>query len=148
MIFSGRGAMPFMRKVRVTNQSITHTINSDELLSGSYLFATVQPDYSLSATEYMMLKNSWVSLYAWALNIAFATFGYGLSVLPKLLSGPNAGTVEALSNGEWGALAVGVGLVILCCIIGYCLPNERKEAMNSIRQHFKSAPKTRQPVRS
>ncbi|WP_252959045.1 hypothetical protein [Pseudomonas simiae] len=139
--------MALIRKDRITNQSVTQTVNSDHLLSGSYLFATVQADYSLSATEFMMLKNRWVSLYAWALNIAFATFGFGMSVLPKFISGPDAGSVNALSKGEWWTLAVGMGLVILFCLIGFFLPNERKEAMNSIKEHFKIMPKSRQQIR-
>jgi hypothetical protein len=136
-----------MKRVRYTNENITETLKSSELLSGSYFFATVQADYSLSATEYMMLKNGWVSIYSWALNVGFATFGYALSVLPKLLSGADAYKFTALSGGEWSTLGVGVGLVVLLCGIGFFLPNDRKEAMKAIKEHFKKAPKSRQQVR-
>ena len=134
-------------KSRFTNENITSTVESNDLLTGSTLFATVQADYSLSAAEYMMLKSNWVSLHVWAMNIGFATFGFTLSLLPKVISADSGVNFDALVKGEWVALSIGVGVVVLLSLVGFCGPSEKKEIMKAIRLHFKNAPKVRQPVR-
>lgn len=126
-------------------------LNSDDLYSGSTLFATVQADYSLSASEYMMLKSTWVSMHVWAINILFVTLGFALSILPKFISSvmsdaANPSSISAVTSAEWITLAGGCILVVVLWIIGCLLPNDRKEIMKSIKDHFRLSPKTRQRV--
>jgi hypothetical protein len=136
-----------IKKTRYTNENITEPLQTNDIFSDGYLFATVQADYSLSATDYMMLKNGWVSLYAWSLNIFLATFGYAMSVMPKFLSGEMAYKLEALSKGEWNTLGAGSALALLIFAVGFFMPNEKKQVMRAIDKHFKNAPKSRQQVR-
>lgn len=121
-------------------------LNSDDLYSGSTLFATVQADYSLSASEYMMLKSTWVSLHVWAVNIFFVTLGFALSILPKSITGLREGSGVSVSFGEWVTLCCGCGIVFVLWVVGCCWPNDRKEIMSSIKKHFKDSPKFRQRV--
>lgn len=126
-------------------------LKSDDLYSGSTLFATVQADYSLSASEYMMLKSTWVSMHVWAINILFVTLGFALSILPKFISSvmndtANPSVISAVTSAEWITLAGGCVLVLLLWIIGCLLPNDRKEIMKSIKDHFRLSPKIRQRV--
>lgn len=126
-------------------------LKSDDLYSGSTLFATVQADYSLSASEYMMLKSTWVSMHVWAVNILFVTLGFALSILPKFIStlmsdAGNPSVISAVTSAEWITLAGGCIIVIILWVIGCLLPNDRKEIMKSIKNHFKLSPKIRQRV--
>lgn len=123
-------------------------LRSDELYSGEYLtVATVQADYSLSATEHVILKNQWVSIYGWALNVGFATFGYFLSILPKVLAYLENPESPSVAKGEWIALAFGCAAVLVLCLVGWCWPNDRKKLLKTIDEHFAKAPKSRQRVR-
>lgn len=74
-----------MNKKKYNNENITQTLFTDDMFSG-ISFATIQADYPLSAADYMQLKNGWVSVHGWALNVGFATFGYALSIFPKIFS--------------------------------------------------------------
>lgn len=134
-----------MNKKKYNNESITETLFTTDMLSG-ISFATTQPDYPLSAADYMQLKNGWVSVYGWALNVGFATFGYALSIFPKVFSGFLGGN-EVVNKGEWITLGVGVVLMLGLCLLGFVLPNDKKNIMKAIKDHFKTAPKTRQAVR-
>ena len=134
-----------MRKTTFNNENLTQTVITDDIYSG-IAFATIQADYTLSAAEYMQLKNGWVTAYGWALNVGFATFGYALSIFPKMYSN-FFGEDEAVSKGEWVTLGGGVIVVLVLCVLGLCLPSDKKNIMKAIHEHFKNAPKTRHPVR-
>ncbi|MBI6918188.1 hypothetical protein JET68_05195 [Pseudomonas monteilii] len=124
------------------------SLDAGDLYSGEYLsVATVQADYSLSATEHVILKNQWVSIYGWALNVGFATFGYFLSILPKLLAYLENSANPSVAKGEWIALAFGSVAVVVLCLVGSCWPNDRKKLLKAIDEHFAKAPKSRQRVR-
>lgn len=134
-----------MIKKKFRNENLTQTLITDEMFSG-IAFATIQVDYTLSAADYMQLKNGWVSAYGWALNVGFATFGYALSIFPKMYSSFFGGN-ESVSKGEWVTLGGGVTVVLILCFLGFCLPSDKKKVMKAINEHFKTAPKTRHPVR-
>ena len=122
-------------------------LDSDSLYSGEYLsVATVQADYSLSASEHVVLKSGWVSVYGWALNVGFATFGYFLSIFPKLVAYLENSANPAVAKGEWWALGLGCGAILVLCAIGYFCPNDKRTLMKAIDQHFTDAPKVRRRV--
>ncbi|MNC03374.1 hypothetical protein D3C81_1054360 [compost metagenome] len=135
-----------MAKTNFKNETLTQTIVTDDIYSG-IAFATIQVDYTLSAVDYMQLKNGWVSAYGWALNIGFAIFGYALSIFPKMYSS-FIGSGDVVSKGEWVTLGGGVVVVLVLCLLGLCLPSDKKKVMKAMSEHFKNAPKTRHPVRS
>lgn len=121
-------------------------LDADSLYSGEFMVATVQADYSLSASEHVILKNGWVSAYSWALNVGFATFGYLLSVLPKFIAHLENESNPPLSSGEWWTLGAGVGLVVVLFLIGCVCKNEKKDLLKAIDEHFRTAPKVRRRV--
>ncbi|MDF4211066.1 hypothetical protein P2W50_30915 [Pseudomonas protegens] len=134
-----------MIKKKYNNESLTQTLFTDDMLSG-ISFATIQADYPLSAADYMQLKNGWVSVHGWALNFGFATFGYALSIFPKIFSLFLGGN-EVVNKGEWVTLGLGGGVALVLYLLGFFLPSDKKTIMKSISDHFKHTPKTRQPVR-
>ncbi|WKC46140.1 hypothetical protein [Pseudomonas veronii] len=134
-----------MNKKKYNNENITQTLFTDDMFSG-ISFATIQADYPLSAADYMQLKNGWVSVHGWALNVGFATFGYALSIFPKIFSSFFGGS-EVVNKGEWVTLGLGVVVVLALYLLGFFLPSDKKIIMKAISDHFKTTPKTRQPVR-
>ena len=81
----------------------------------------------------------------WALSTLFASIGYGMSILPKWIS-EISGKPEKVSQSERAVLALGIAVSILLIVVNKFIPNEKKELLNRMAHHFKSAPKTRQFV--
>jgi len=127
------------------NQVITHTVMTENLFTGVSI-GTFQEDFQLCEADFLRLKNDGTPLTSWSLNIFFASIGYGMSILPKWIS-EISGKTEKVSQSEWAVLALGLAMSLLLFIVGKFIPNEKKELLNRMTQHFKSAPKKRQFVR-
>lgn len=127
------------------NLVITQTVMAENLLTGVSI-GTFQEDFRLCEADFLRLKSDGTPLSTWSVNILFAAIGYGISILPKWFS-EIAGKPEKVSQAEWAALAAGLAFSLLLFIIGKIMPNERKELLTRMAQHFKLAPKTRQFVR-
>jgi hypothetical protein len=127
------------------NQVITHTVTTGSLFTGVSI-GTLQEDFQLCEADFLRLKNEGTPLTSWSLNILFAAIGYGLSILPKWIS-EIAGKPEKVSQSEWAVLAISLTASLLFFIVGKFIPNEKKDLLNQMSQHFKSAPKTRQLIR-
>lgn len=126
------------------HQTITQTIITESIFSGLSI-GTFQEDFQLCEADFLRLKSGENPLINWALNVFFATFGYGLSILPKWIS-EISGRPEKVSSSEWIVLIIGIIGSLILYGIGKCITNEKKEILNRISLHFKSAPKTRQFV--
>lgn len=127
------------------NQVITQTLPTGNLLTGVSI-GTFQEDFQLCEADFLRLKNDGTPLSSWSTNILFAAIGYGISILPKWFS-EMAGKPEKVSQAEWIALAASLAVSLLLFLIGKLMPNEKKDLLSRMSQHFKSAPKSRQFVR-
>lgn len=127
------------------NQVITHTVTTENLFTGVSI-GTFQEDFQLCEADFLRLKNEGTPLTSWSLNILFAAIGYGMNILPKWIS-EIAGKSEKVSQSEWAVLAISLAASLLFFIVGKFFPNEKKELLNRMAQHFKSAPKSRQFIR-
>lgn len=127
------------------NQVITHTVVTDNLFTGVSI-GTFQEDFQLCEADFLRLKNDGTPLGTWSMNILFAAIGYGISILPKWFS-EIAGKQEKVSQAEWAALAAGLVVSLAIFVIGKFFPNEKKDLLSRMDQHFRSAPKSRQFVR-
>ncbi len=127
------------------NQVLTQTVLAENLLTGVSI-GTFQEDFQLCEADFFRLTNDGTPLSTWAANILFAAIGYGISILPKWFS-ELAGKPEKVSQAEWAALAAGLAVSFLLFIAGKYMPNERKDLLNRMAHHFRSAPKSRQVVR-
>lgn len=125
------------------NQVITQTVMTENLFTGLSI-GTFQEDFQLCEADFLRLRNEGTALTTWSLNILFASIGYGMSILPKWIS-EIAGKAEKVSQSEWAALGLAASLVLF--LTSKFIPNEKKELLKRMDQHFKSAPKTRQFVR-
>ncbi|MDH0571547.1 hypothetical protein N7668_09820 [Pseudomonas fulva] len=119
----------------------------EDVFSGTYFIAAVQSDYYLSAADYWRLKSGWVSLYGWALNVGFATFGYALSAIPKVYSNFENKVEPYIAMADWVPVAIGMILVVALSVAGKCMPSDRKRVLKSMDEHFSNSPITRQPFR-
>lgn len=127
------------------NKVITQTVMADNLFTGLSI-GTFQEDFQLCEADFLRLRNERTPLSNWSLNILFATIGYGISILPKWIS-DLAGKPEKVSLSEWAALVAGLAVSLALYLIGKLFPNEKKQLLGRMAQHFKCAPKTRQFVR-
>ena len=134
-----------MAKTIYQNEIIGSTIATPDLLSGA-IIGTFQEDYRLCEADYVRLKTGKPMTLGWAMSILLATFGYSLSLIPKLL-GELTGKPVEIAKAEWLTLLIGLCLSGLLYILGLYLPNERKAVMKDIENHFKKAPKSRQIIR-
>jgi hypothetical protein len=128
------------------NQVITHTLVTQENLLTGVSIGTFQEDFQLCEADFLRLKSEGSPMATWSLNILFACIGYGMSILPKWIS-EISGKAEKVTQSEWAALALGIAESVVLFTINKFIPNEKKELLNRMSQHFKSAPKTRQLVR-
>jgi hypothetical protein len=127
------------------NQVITQTVMTENLFTGVSI-GTFQEDFQLCEADFLRLRNEGTALTTWSLNILFASIGYGMSILPKWIS-ELAGRGEKVSQSEWTALAACLAVSLVLFVVSKFTPNEKKELLKRMDQHFKSAPKTRQFVR-
>ncbi|WP_447837508.1 hypothetical protein [Aeromonas salmonicida] len=127
------------------NQVITQTLETGNLLTGVSI-GTFQEDFPLCEADFLRLKNDKNLWSAWSLNILFTVMGYGMSLLPKLLS-EIVGKPEKVTQTEWWALVIGLAVSFVFFLIGNYRPNDKTELLSRMATHFKSAPKTRQYIR-
>jgi hypothetical protein len=134
-----------MTKNVYENEVFRETVVTDNLLTGMSI-GTLQADFLLCEADFLRLKGGSSAFVTWSLNVLFATIGYAMSILPKWIS-ELAGKPEKVSQSEWTTFAIGLSISFILLLISKAMPNEKKELLNSISQHFKSAPKSRQLVR-
>lgn len=127
------------------NQVITQTVMTENLFTGVSI-GTFQEDFQLCEADFLRLSNEGTALTTWSLNILFASIGYGMSILPKWIS-DLAGKPEKVSQSEWTVLAGCLAVSLVLFLASKFVSNEKKELLNRMTQHFKSAPKTRQFIR-
>lgn len=143
MIESAKGEA--MAEGTLENQVITQTVVTEDLFTGLAI-GTIQEDFQLCEADFLRLKNDGTPLSTWSTNILFAAIGYGISILPKWIS-ELAGKPEKVSQAEWIALAASLAISLVLFLIGRLMPNEKKDLVSRMAQHFKSAPKSRQLIR-
>ena len=127
------------------NQVITQTLVTENLFTG-YAIGTFQENFQLCEADFLRLKNESSTWTTWSLNVLFASIGYGFSILPKWIS-EITGKPEKVSQSEWIALFVCLAVCFVLFLLSKLIPNEKKELLKRMDQHFKSAPKTQQFVR-
>lgn len=131
-----------MTEGTLENQVITQTVVTENILTGGSI-GTFQEDFQLCEADFLRLRNEGSLFSAWSLNILFATIGFGMSILPKWIS-EISGKLEKVSQGEWVTFFAGMVVSALLFCINKFVPNEKKELLNRMAVHFKSAPRTRQ----
>jgi|GEM_PF-2336187 len=125
----------------VHDRIITETLSAPGLLNGICI-GTFQEDFSLCEADFLRLLNEGTKLTSWSLNILFIAIGYGMSIAAKLLSDFIEKT-DSVSDAEIVILAVSFLTSLVLYFVGKLLPNERKNLISKISNHFKTAPKSR-----
>jgi hypothetical protein len=125
-----------MTKNVYKSEVIRETVVTEDLLTGVSI-GTWQADFLLCEADFLRLKSEGSAFVTWSLNVLFATFGYTMSILPKWIS-ELAGKPEKVSQSEWITFTIGLGISIILFIVSKkAMPNEKKELLNRISQHFK-----------
>jgi hypothetical protein len=123
-----------MTEINIENQELTNTQFVPNLLTGSDI-GTWQACYLLREVEFERIEHGKSITYIWANSIALTVFGFGLSLIAKGYSDSSI-----ITQGEWIALALGVGASGILYGIGHFIPNNRKKVMKKIELHFETAP--------
>ena len=135
-----------MPKTIYKDETISATLATPNLLSGK-IIGTFQEDYPLCEADYLRLKTtSRPVIWGFANLIFLPTLGYAISLIPKFIDKFNEKPVE-FAISEWLPLLIGICLSSILYLIGLKLPNDRKDIMTKIDDHFKQAPKSRQIIR-
>jgi hypothetical protein len=124
---------------------LTETFFATDLLSGTSI-GTWQEDYPSREVDFERIKHSKPMTFIWADSILLTTLGFGLNLLAKGYS-YLTGNTPPICKGEWIAFFSGLTVSVVLYIAGHFLPNERKNIMAKIEQHFKNAPTIRQAYR-
>jgi hypothetical protein len=130
-----------MESKEVKGEQVTEPYLVPNLLSGASI-GTWQEDYPLREVDFERIKHGKPITFVWAHSFLLTSFGFGLSLIAKGYS-----DMALIKQGEWIALAVGLLFSVVMYLIGFLMPNKRKETMNRIEEHFKKAPTSRQAFR-
>lgn len=134
-----------MPKTIYKNETISSTIATADLLTGK-IIGTFQEDYPLCEADYLRLKTSRPAIWGFANLIFLPTLGYAISLIPKLIDKFSEKPVQ-FAISEWLPLLIGICSSSILYLIGCTLPNDSKDIMTKIENHFKQAPRSRQIIR-
>ena len=129
----------------VKNQSFTKPLKVNNVLTGIAL-GTFQENFQLCEADYIRLMDTSTALMTWAVVVFSAAIGFGISILPKL-SSQLLGGGEKVSGYEWIALIISILTSLLLFGIGKFIPNKKTKLIKEMKDHFESAPRTRQLVK-
>lgn len=106
--------------------------------------SSTQKDFPLCESDYLRLKNGKSKSENASLSFFLASIGFGIAFIAKYAASIIDKEEFAPETWEWIApLMTGGVSFIIYLIVLFCIENERKEVMTAIREHFKTAPRTR-----
>lgn len=132
---------------RVSNQTLTETVVLGENPLTGARVGSFQVDFPLCEADYVRLRHGDTWLSRISASIFSGAMGFGISILPKLISQHNGGK-DSVSMPEWQAFGWVAGLGGATLLVSFLLPNEKKRVLSKIAAHFESEPRTRQLLRS
>lgn len=127
------------------NQQLNTPIVIGDLLSDQSI-TTIQTPFLLTQVDFVYLCGRPPMTASWATNLLFAVVGYAVSLGPKLLA-TLKGEPSQVSSAEWTTIALGIALALMLYAIGLAMPNERKNLLKRISDHFKNAPASHHVVK-
>lgn len=102
-----------------------------------------QEPFYLVEADFIRLKHDRPAIFIWAERLLIASLGYGLSLIGKVVSGLVTGQTPEIKIWELITFLAALFIGLITIIIGHFLPNERKNVINDIQNHFRSAPRSR-----
>ncbi len=104
----------------------------------------IQEYYLLCEADYLRIKNVFQDLSSYILGIFSASVGMTIIWLAKLFQVYVMGITLAIDTYEWLAPLIGFFISLALLIICRFVPNEKKQVMNAIKDHFYKAPRKKQ----
>jgi len=93
-----------------------------------------QSTFPLTHVDYLHLTGRPPITETYAINWLFAVLGFALSLSPKFLellrgqAGP--------TTNEWLSLAGGAAVALIIYLVGWLLPNSRRDLLKRLKKHF------------
>ena len=129
-----------------SGQVITETFSMDEDVNTRPAILISQEPFNLTEADFLRIKGGRTKASGAANGILLTSLGMAFILLLKYLQAKASGggfTVQVL---EWLAPAIGLGIASLLYLLDRILPNEKKQVMRDIENHFSEAPRTRHLV--
>ena len=130
----------------IHGKTFAETVHLEEQITSEPTICSLQADFLLCEADFLRIKSGKPMTLNWAHSIFLTTIGIGLLIFGKYLS-TKWGYQAEIFLGEWIACGAGILLSIILYFVGIALPNERKEVIKRITEHFKKAPRTRHLMR-
>ena len=118
------------------------TINQSVMVNGSVM---TNPQITIPRTPYLLERYDFDKLIKGeSLSLTFATIlmgaaiGLFVNMLAKLI-GSNIDETIVFDNWELFAFLISLGLMGICYLINYLVPNERRRIITVIKAHFKNS---------
>lgn len=119
-------------------KQLSQPVTVNDLFNGQSV-TTMQQPYLLTEADFLRLKGSPPITATLATIVFSGTVGYALSLGPKITPMLGGGQSQ-LTSGEINTMIAGTILSFALYIIGFCLPNDKKNIMKKITRHFDNAP--------
>jgi hypothetical protein len=129
------------------DQIFTKTFSVDENISTEPAIHISQEAFPLCEADFLRIKKGESLPMNWAKGILLTSIGLLLSVAAKFFQSKLTGVSLNMEMWEWGAPVLGLILSLLLYVIALIVPNERKQVMKDIQNHFSEAPRRRHLIR-
>jgi len=126
--------------------SQTFWVKEEEVRQEARIEIAQEPFY-LTEADFIRLKNGRPKIFDWANALLLASLGFALSLLAKFIVGLVSTESPQWHIWEFVALSIGFLLAVILYVLGRLLPNEGKRVMGDIEKHFRTAPRSKQPLR-
>ena len=129
-----------------SGQVITETVSLDENVNTQPAILISQEPFHLTEADFLRIQGGRTRLATPATGFLLTSLGMALILFLKYVQARANGSSITIETLEWLAPAIGVGIASLLYLIDKWLPNEKKQVMKDIENHFSEAPRTRQLV--
>lgn len=105
-----------------------------------------QEAFPLCEADYLRIKQGGSIFSSWPKTILILSIGMLLIPIAKYLQAAILQTNAAIEIWEWIAPLIGLGIALVLYVLGEYVPyfpNEKKQVMKEMEEHFSTAPRVR-----
>ena len=134
---------PSESAVKITERKFSKTLSVDENVRTKPSIRISQEPFLLCEADFLRLKYGDSKVLAWAGGVLLTSLGMLFIPMAKyIIVKMTSDKSIIIQSWEWFAPFIGIGIAALLFAIGKMLPNERKQVMSDIEDHFSEAPRT------
>jgi len=124
----------------VRGKTIGQTFVLDEDIAVKPKIALLQCPFLLCEADYVRLTQPGSKVTYAAFAILLLSAGWGIPMVAKFMSAWFSRTPVSVQTWEYWGLAIGIVAAAILFIISACVPNEKREVLRDMKEHFRSNP--------